>query len=298
MFRGVVSVAGGILLLAGLHLPAAAQSVPGSTPSSTPLFIWPYAAPHAPRIGGASEKGGEEVRLEIGGSLPLWSRLDSTDTEDPTPALEFGVDFFTWSRLRSEPNFKFPVEAIDYYFGLYGGYALGNVGRFRLLADLRIAHISAHLVDGERRFATAGFRPFVYSREFFDAAVTLHQDIGPVVRDGRRDFRGRLRGTLGARYLFHTLPDTLGRLTPSFSVDGAWQLTESLPLTLHGGYRLAINQEHDTMLEHSIRGGLKFAALHRNGISLHGSYYRGRSTYGQYSWEVEEYGAIGFSIGR
>ncbi len=28
------------------------------------------------------------------------------------------MDFFTFSNLRSEDNFKFPVDAIDYMFGV------------------------------------------------------------------------------------------------------------------------------------------------------------------------------------
>lgn len=292
------------LLMLCLTLSSAAQNVPGTEPTLRPLFGWPYASPHAPRIGGASEDGGEKVRLEIGGSIPLYRQMqgDSAAAGVPTPGLELGADFFTWSRLRSDPDFKFPVEAIDYYFGLYGGYALGDVADFRLLADLRIAHISAHLVDGERRFATTGFRPFVYSREFVDAALTLHRDLAPRVRDGVRDgrtiYRGRLRGTLGTRALFHTLPENLGRITPSLSLDGAYQVLEQFPLTLQAGYRIALNNEYAPVLEHSIRCGLKFAELGGNSITLEGSYYRGRSTYGQYSSEMEEYGGVGFTLGR
>ncbi len=284
-----------LLLAPGLH----AQNVPGTAPTILPLFVWPYASPHAPRIGAASESGGENVRLEIGGSIPLYRQVERQgDTASiSAPRLEFGADFFTWSRLRSDPNFKFPVEAIDYYFGLYGGYDLGRVADFRLLSDLRIAHISAHLVDGERRFGTTGFRPFVYSREFVDAALTLHRDLLPAHHNGGLLYRGRLRATLGVRALFHTLPDTLGRLTPSLSLEGATQILENVPLTLRAGYRVALNNEYAPVPEHSIRCGMKFAELDGNGITLEGSYYRGRSTYGQYASELEEYGGIGFRIG-
>lgn len=289
--------------------------VPGTTSDVVQIYTWPYAAPHAPRIGGSYESAAEKVRLEIGGRVPLYRDLRSQfghcalhEEDEPQqrstqiPQSEFGADFFTWSRLRSDPNFKFPVEAIDYYFGFYGGIVVGPItADANLLANLRLAHISAHLVDGEGSFGTQGFRPFVYSREFLDVSLGLHSGFDMVVENDpefrRYSTLGNLRANIGARWLFHTIPDTIGTVRPYITVDGAYQFDPDLPVTVRGGYEVGVNSEHETVLEHSLKFGVKFAEVDDNGITLEGAYYHGRSPYGQYFWEMEEYLSLGFSIG-
>ena len=218
------------------------------------------------------------------------------------PQGEFGADFFTWSRLRSDPNFKFPVEAIDYYFGFYGGIIVGPItSDANLLANLRLAHISAHLVDGEESFGTQGFTPFVYSREFLDLSLGLYSGLNQVVENDSLfrtfSYLGNIRANLGVRWLFHTIPDTIGTIRPYITVDGAYQIDVDLPITLRGGYEIGVNSEHETVLEHSLKFGVKFAEIDHNGVTLEGAFYHGRSPYGQYFWQMEEYLSLGFSIG-
>src|SRR3712207_3292027 len=70
----------------------------------------PYAGRYEARIGGSVEPGHDRLRLDIGASIDVWSTRDSTNMSEGIGATRFsaGADFFTWSRLRSEPNFKFP----------------------------------------------------------------------------------------------------------------------------------------------------------------------------------------------
>ena len=284
------------------------QNVPGGddTPLVLPLYSWPRAAHHAPRIGGAVEDGGERVRLDIGGTVPLYSRTVDIRSDDPAgsqpaesgrpllPELAFGVDFFTWSLLGSESNFKFPVEAIDYYFGLYGGREFGYVGEGILFGTLRIAHISAHLVDGEELFAQSGFEPFVYSREFVDVGFGVHSFFGEEDHGLRP---GAVRGIVGGRWLFHTIPDTIGRFRPSVAVESEYQPQRSLPITLLAGGELGLNTEVETTLESSLRLGLKLSGIYRNGLILEAGYTSGMSHYGQYIERREDYFWFGFSFG-
>ena len=65
-----------------------------------------------PRIGAMYQLSAEKLRLDIGASFDLadLKLFDGVETR-------FGTDFFTFTRLRSERGFKFPVETSDYFFG-------------------------------------------------------------------------------------------------------------------------------------------------------------------------------------
>ena len=107
----------------------------------------------------------EKVRIDIGTSHDIihW-KLENE-------SFSFGADFFTYTRARSEDNFKFPVETVDYLFGVNGSYK-NKMAENEWGARLRFSHISAHLVDGfydtENENWLNGREPFVYSREFFE----------------------------------------------------------------------------------------------------------------------------------
>ena len=46
--------------------------------------------------------------------LDIGATIDIVGLKKKNTTYSFGVDFFTYSNLRSEDNFKFPVDAIDY----------------------------------------------------------------------------------------------------------------------------------------------------------------------------------------
>ena len=242
-----------------------------------PLYRWPYAGKYAPRIGGSGESANDKVRLDIGGSVSLFEEVREVEYEDLcghdpvcdndsydpyletlwTPLavnLSIGADFFTWSRLRSESNFKFPVEAVDYYFGFYGSARIGRAGdtyrnpprtfenpekhRTTFIPTVRIAHISAHLVDGDPQFALPNDGAVVYSREFIDLSMGMeHLFWTGCCLDGFRGRTGYLRPYIGTQLLFHTIPDDLGRVTPYIGGDLEIDLFErSGSPTLRAGY--------------------------------------------------------------
>ena len=57
-----------------------------------------------------------KLRLDISTSRDIVKWYDDDET------ISIGADLFTFTRLRSTDNFKFPVETIDYLFGLNAGY--------------------------------------------------------------------------------------------------------------------------------------------------------------------------------
>lgn len=259
----------------------------------------PYAGKYESRIGGWRESENDKLRLDIGASVDLLSYSEANQEPGTmVPRLSssskttFGADFFTWTRLRAAGGFKFPVEAVDYYFGLNASRHYYNA----LLSDirLRVAHISAHLVDGDPSFTDPAQQYITYSREFVDAMIGFN---GMWMIGDRTPDDFEFRPYAGALWLFHTIPDTLGAVTPYAGVDATWAIKEDfVPLTIKGGYEARLNTELEPIGEHHLRLGLKFGRVNSNGVTIEGSYNSGRSQYGQHFSRRERFFSLGFMI--
>ena len=75
--------------------------------------------------------------------------------------IQIGMEGLAWSRLQALSGFRFPVETVDYFFGLYATWNDAQVGW-----KFRISHISSHLVDGAD--SITGGASSKYSREFVE----------------------------------------------------------------------------------------------------------------------------------
>lgn len=133
------------------------------------------------------------LTLNIGVSFDLMGLKAKADT------YSFGIDFFTFSNLRSEDNFKFPVDAIDYLFGVNFNLKKKLSGKNTLTSRFRISHISSHFEDGHiyERSDTI-FTPVVFSKEFLDLQVMSNYRISNDLL---------FKGMLGVDYIFHSIPD-------------------------------------------------------------------------------------------
>ena len=86
----------------------------------------------------------KKLRLDISTSRDIVKWYDDDET------ISIGADLFTFTRLRSTDNFKFPVETIDYLFGFNAGYKKQLRMKIGItVLGFRLSHISAHLVDGQ-----------------------------------------------------------------------------------------------------------------------------------------------------
>ncbi len=153
-----------------------------------PVFHPWIASPWEPRIGAATFIGTDSLELYLGG----YARLFGSRWQ----GWQIGAEGFTISRLRREAHFKFPVELIDYYFGVdyqHAGITLNVPWQLRL----RLGHISAHVVDG----AFDRLPSFVYSQEFVTATLRL--------------IFAQLHVLGEIAYLFSVLPAQLDRLQPA-----------------------------------------------------------------------------------
>ena len=253
------------------------------------LVPGPYAGKYEARIGGSRESENDKLRLDIGGSVDILAYNKYRKPQE----FSFGADFFTWTRLRASGGFKFPVEAVDYYFGINGAFKATEEESIFSDVRVRLAHISAHLVDGDPSFTSPQQEYITYSREFLDATVGF---------DGKKllGLRGpklfALRPYAGAQWLFHTIPDTLGVVTPYAGLDASWQPGSALPLTFRFGYEARLNTELEPIGEHQARLGMKIGDIDSRGVILEGSYYSGRSHYGQHFSSREKFFSLGFAV--
>jgi hypothetical protein len=221
----------------------------------------------------------DKVRIDIGTSHDIihWKAEDES--------FSFGADFFTYTRARSEDNFKFPVETVDYLFGVNSSYK-SKYEKSEWGARLRFSHISAHLVDGyydaESESWLNGREPFVYSREFFEL-------IGYFKIYGIRIYGG-------ITYNIHIVPDEIkkGILQAGFDYY-AVQLKTSVftPFIAYDFKLTGIDQYSGNNI---ISAGIKFGEPESRGFSILASYFSGKSVHGEFYNVNESYPTIGINL--
>lgn len=201
-------------------------------------------------------------------------------------SFSLGADIFTYTRLRSTKEFKFPVETIDYLFGINFGYKmrlkLSEAG-FRI----RISHISTHQVDGDYDSSlVANWRnnrvPFVYSREFIEFMPYIEYEF--------------FRAYAGFTYIFHTIPSNLNRCLYQIGFD-KFYVNSILPFTPFTAYDLKFEKREGRYAgNNNIRIGAKFGKYAGKGFSLYYSFVSGYSIHGQLYNIKEKYSSIGINL--
>ena len=195
--------------------------------------------------------------------------------------MKLGVDFMTYTRLRSEHNLKFPVETIDYWFGVRAEYAPTPTLSLRL----RAAHISAHLVDGlvDTSAAFSDKKPFVYSREFLEALAVYAIHTGVHVY-------------AGATVVTSTQPRRADRIIPQAGLDVRVPLVRDL--SLRGGYDWRLVGVDGTYVTAQAAQLGVFWNTMGDGrgllVALHG--YNGRSMHGMFYDQADSYLGIGLQV--
>jgi len=221
----------------------------------------------------------EEIQLNVGTSRDFYRVISGNSS------LSFGADFFTYSLLRSERNFHFPVDAIDYLFGVNAGYKITDDDKeygFRL----RLSHISAHFVDGHFDYSTNSWRdgrkPQVYSREFIE--------LFPFVK-----FEN-LRLYTGFTYIFNITPKNLGKEIYQAGFDYYFPDAGFGIFSPFVAYDFKISKIGNFTGTNSFVLGVKFGHYDSKGFSIRFSYLSGKSIHGEYYDINEKYSSIGFNI--
>ena len=244
------------------------------------LNIQPFIAHFLePKAGFQYLFGLKKVRIDIGTSRDIiqWNSEEQK--------FSFGADFFTYTRARSEANFKFPVETIDYLFGVNGGYK-NTSENSEWGARLRFSHISAHLVDGYYDLKSEGWlngrAPFVYSREFFEL-ITYYKIYS-------------LRVFGGVTYNIHIIPNEIKKGIFQAGFDYYATQLGSESVTPFVAYDFKLNGINKYIGNNTISAGIKFGKWNERGFSIYYSYISGKSVHGEYFDLSENYSSIGFNF--
>ena len=221
----------------------------------------------------------EKVRIDIGTSHDIIHWLNESES------FSFGADFFTYTRARSENNFKFPVETVDYLFGVNGSYKT-KIDESEWGARLRFSHISAHLVDGyynaESESWLNGREPFVYSREFFELIAYY------------KVFDLRVYG--GVTYNIHIVPDEIKKEIFQVGFDYYPQLLATSVFIPFIAYDFKLTGIDEYSGNNIISAGIKFGHPESRGFSILASYFSGKSVHGEFYDLNENYATIGINL--
>jgi hypothetical protein len=267
-----------VILIFFLKISSVAQTKTELFPSD--LNIQPFAAYFLePKTGFQYMFDIDKVRIDIGTSH------DIIHWKIKNESFSFGADFFTFTRARSEDNFKFPVETVDYLFGVNGGYKYKNENN-EWGARLRFSHISAHLVDGyfdsDSESWLNGREPFVYSREFFEL-------IGYYKVHGIRIYGG-------ITYNIHVVPDEIKKAMFQAGFDYyAVQLITSV-FTPFIAYDFKLTGIDEYTGNYIVSMGIKFGQPESRGFSILASYFSGKSVHGEFYDLNESYATIGINL--
>ncbi|MCX8051754.1 MAG: DUF1207 domain-containing protein [Chlorobi bacterium] len=257
----------------------------GSIIGSSLVFRPLAAAIYEPRMGFQFQPTTERLRLDIGYSADVWrSALERSTGESSSEAvIAAGVDGFTYTRLRSEANLKFPVETVDYMFGVNASYRKQYDSERAVAVRVRLSHISAHLADGYAD--SSGMllaRPFVYSREFCDI-IAAYEWLAPNVR---------VYG--GGTFLFTVkeLPKPVGRLIPQAGIE--WY--HAIVLPVFAAYDIRLVRVGDaTVPSHAVQLGILLGSRTPS-LALSGYYYSGYSIHGMFFDRRDRYWALGVQV--
>ncbi|MEO8210979.1 MAG: DUF1207 domain-containing protein [bacterium] len=215
--------------------------------------------------------------LDIGVSMDLIGYKANQNT------FSFGVDFFTFSNLRTENNFKFPVDAIDYFFGMNFNLKRKISENLNLSGRLRISHISSHLEDGHiyERSDTI-FTPFVFSKEFINLAFK---------NDYRFNSSLSFKGLFALNYIFHSIPD-MPKLSGQLGLEFRNYFTKIFSLYISNNLVLAsVNSESN--LNENFESGFSLGRHGSRSVNFYFDYYDGQDYRGQYYGGYLNYKGLG-----
>ena len=245
------------------------------------LLVQPFTANTLkPKLGFEFKIGKNELSLNVGNSMDIMQYKLNNNSK-----VSFGADLFTYTLLRSQSDFHFPVDAVDYLFGVNFGY-VNQLKNSKVGARLRISHISAHFVDGhydkQNQQWRDGRNPKVYSREFFELI--------PYVRFND------LRLYAGVTYIYSIDPRDIGQdqYQVGFEYFGKGLLSDSITPYLAYDFRL-INLYQYTG-NNSIEAGIKIGNAEAKGISFYFRYFSGYNIHGEYFDLREDFTSFGFNL--
>ncbi len=241
-----------------------------------------YTNPFEAKIGTQFTLNENKLQLDIGTAKDILRYYHS-----PNLHFGFGAEFFTWTMLKSESDFKFPVVTVDYFFGIYFSN-LYRTESFTIRNRLRVGHISAHLVDGSYDVLTNKWNnnllPFVYSREFLELSTSLDYDY--------------LRTYFGFNYLFHTIPSEEGKINFNLGSEVFIYRLEELHSTIFIGLDLKLLKGYSAKYraDKNFTVGFHIGDKVQTGLRVYYQYYSGGNIHGEFSYQSDKRSSIGVNL--
>src|SRR3989339_1812413 len=238
------------------------------------LTVHPFTANQLePKLGFVFKMDSNQLFLNIGNSI------DIIRIKHNSEIFSIGADLFTWTLLKKEDNFHFPVDAIDYMFGLNFGFKTA-VHNYAFGARIRLSHISAHFVDGHfdkiLQQWKDGMDPRIFSREFVEVL-------------GFYSFYN-LRIYVGGTYLYHVDPAGVGKASLQTGLEyfakDALSYGISPYISADG-----IMRTNDNKRNFTLNTGVKFGKIEGRGLRIFYQYYNGYDINGEYFDVRREYSA-------
>lgn len=246
--------------------------------TSNQLFVPTKSSIFESRIGVTKFIDKKYLKLDIGASFDLIG-LKSNKT-----SYSFGIDFFTFSNLRNEQNFKFPVDAIDYMFGVNLNLKKQLNKKNTLSGRLRISHISSHFEDGHiyERTDTI-FTPFVFSKEFFDFAVMNETDITKNLT---------FKALAALNYIFHAIPESISKFSGQLGLEVQSYFTKIFSVYISNDVTYA-SVNSNSNLNENFETGVSIGMKNSRAVDLYFCYYDGQDYKGQYYGKYLNYKGLG-----
>ncbi|MCX6178822.1 MAG: DUF1207 domain-containing protein [Chlorobiales bacterium] len=255
-------------------------------PTTKTIFSPLLADPQEPQVAVMPWLGKSFLNLNIGTTADLY--------QSNSKNFAVGVDFGTWSLLRRSDNFKFPVDAIDYLFGINTSWK-EKIRNDKLPFDefsgrIRLSHISAHFEDGHYEPDGSGWIsdpgsptiPFTYSREFLDLVLALSAPDHRVYA--------------GYQYIYHTLPSGINpnsfHAGAELSTPGNTYLAADLKLLPI--WQSSLQETKGYRGTWNLQAGMRLNSIGLEKVRVACNYFSGISTHGMYFYRPESYTTLGF----
>ncbi len=243
------------------------------------LTIHPFTANQLePKLGFVFRMNSNQLWLNIGNSMDL------IRIKHDGEIFSIGADLFTWTLLKKEDNFRFPVDAVDYMFGLNFGFKTA-AHNYSFGGRIRLSHISAHFVDGHfdavQQQWKDGRNPRVFSREFVEIL-------------GFYSFYN-LRVYVGGTYLYHVEPPGIGKASVQAGLE--YFMKDALSYNI-SPYIAADGtmKTNDKKRNFTLNTGIKFGKIEGRGLRIYYQYYNGNDINGEYYDVKREYSALGINL--
>jgi len=257
-------------------------------PTTKTIFNPLPADPMEPQVSVMPWVGKRFLNLNIGTTADLY--------QSNSKKFAIGVDFGTWSLLRESDNFKFPVDAVTYLFGLNTSWK-EKISNETLPFDefsgrVRLSHISAHFEDGHYEPDGSGWIPepggpnipFTYSREFMDLVLALSAP-------GHRVYAGY-------QYIYHTIPEGINpnsfHAGAELSTPGNTYLAADVKLL--PVWQSSLQETRGYRGTWNLQAGMRLNAIGLEKVRVACNYFSGMSMQGMYFYHPESYTTLGVII--